>query len=157
MTEGRSGTGIAPVRKTVEVAIPVEEAFRVFTEEMGEWWPVETHSVAREGGVRVVVEPREGGRVYEESRAGATAVWGTVVAWDPPARFAMTWHPGRTPDTAQRVDVRFEGADGGTRVELVHTGWEALGPRASEVRGKYEEGWTPVLGGYRSRAVAGAA
>ena len=31
---------IAPVRKSVVVDAPVEHAFRVFTERIGEWWPV---------------------------------------------------------------------------------------------------------------------
>jgi hypothetical protein len=44
--------------------------------------------------------------------------------------------------------VRFSAEGSGTRVELVHTGWERLGERAGEVRARYDTGWEPVLGSY---------
>ena len=36
--------------------------------------------------------------------------------------------------------------DGGTRVELVHTGWERRGEQALEAMKGYDEGWEVVLG-----------
>ena len=40
----------------------------------------------------------------------------------------MTWHPGRDEKTAQELSVRFVPEAGGTRVAVVHTGWERVGP-----------------------------
>jgi hypothetical protein len=60
----------------------------------------------------------------------------------------FSWHPGRDPDTAQEVEVRFEPAEGGTRVELIHRGWEVLGPEAEQLREDYEGGWERVLKHY---------
>ena len=78
------------------VDAPVEHAFRVFTERLGEWWPVKTHSVAQENAETVVLERREGGRFYERTRDGNEHLWGTVTdasgkataaarPWDGPA------------------------------------------------------------------------
>ena len=35
---------IEPIRRSVTVAREAEQAFRIFTEEMGSWWPVERFS-----------------------------------------------------------------------------------------------------------------
>jgi hypothetical protein len=71
----------------------------------------------------------------------------------------MTWHPGRPASTAQKVEVRFfAAADGaGTRVELEHRSSEALGDRAADQRGNYNNGWNTVLGFYVAKAEQGSA
>lgn len=69
-------------------------------------------------------------------------------------RVAFSWHPGRTSDTAQRVEVTFEADGEHTRVTLVHTGWETLGDAAAETRDGYGSGWVPVLEGDRE-SIAG--
>ncbi len=82
------------IRKSVVVSCSVEHAFRVFTEGIGGWWPFEGHSLFGEDRAGVVFEGQVGGRVYEVSESGEEGLWGTLTAWDPPHRFAMTWHPG---------------------------------------------------------------
>ena len=48
-------TGLG-LRKQILVKAPQAEAFRLFTEGIGEWWPLHTYSVhedrSRPGGVR---------------------------------------------------------------------------------------------------------
>jgi uncharacterized protein YndB with AHSA1/START domain len=134
------------LRKTIEVAAAPDRAFRLFTEGMAGWWPVRTHSVGEDRAETVIFEPGVGGRIYERTLDGDEHVWGTVTAWEPPGRVVFTWHPGRGPDTEQDVEVRFEPSGTGTRVELVHTGWERLGDRAAAVRENYDGGWDIVLG-----------
>jgi uncharacterized protein YndB with AHSA1/START domain len=85
-----------------------------------------------------------GGRIYEHA-GDRVCEWGRVVAWQPPHRVVLSWHPGREPSTAQEVEVTFETDPGGTRVRLVHRGWEALGRAAMETRKSYESGWVGVL------------
>jgi uncharacterized protein YndB with AHSA1/START domain len=141
-----------PVRKTVRVTAPPARAFRRFTEEMGTWWPLRSHSVGQADAETVTMEPRLGGRIVEHIRGGRQAVWGTVTAWDPPRRVAFTWHPGRAPDTAQDVEVRFTADGTGTRVELEHRGFERLGPTLGrKARRGYPLGWEYVLGRYAGR------
>ena len=123
-----------PVLRAALVRCDADEAFAAFTDRMGAWWPLPTHGVfgARAGGVAF-----DGGRLVERSVDGEEAVWGEVLAWEPPHRLVVTWHPGRGADEASEVEVRFLPGDGGTRVELEHRGWERFGEDAVRRRRGY--------------------
>src|SRR5262245_30868377 len=108
-----------PLHKTVTVPWSQERAFHRFTSEIGSWWPLKTHSVGGEQSVHCVFEGRVGGQIYEETRDGTRHVWGTVLEWEPPARAVFTWHPDRTPDVAQNIEIRFTPDGNGTRLELI--------------------------------------
>ena len=76
-------------------------------------------------------------------------------AWEPGRRVAFSWHPGRDPAGAQWIEVAFRANPAGTRVTLVHGGWEALGERATVSREAYRNGWPTVFGQrYREYCVA---
>jgi uncharacterized protein YndB with AHSA1/START domain len=142
-----SNGGLAPLRKSVRVKGSVEAAFRLFTEGLGRWWPLASHSVCQDDAVACFMEGGVGGRLFERDRAGREHVWGTITAWEPPRRLVFTWHPGRGAESAQDVELRFADAGGGmTLVELIHTGWERLGETAAETRERYDQGWAFVLG-----------
>jgi uncharacterized protein YndB with AHSA1/START domain len=142
--------------KTVTVDLPLEEAFRLYTEGIASWWPHATHSVEEERVETVVFEAGDGGRIYEQTKTGEEHVWGTVREWDPPSRIVHSWHPGRGADSAQEVQITFEPDDSGTRVELVHAGWERIGDRAAEMFSNYDSvsGWDLVLYKYVEQANA---
>jgi Activator of Hsp90 ATPase homolog 1-like protein len=140
------------IRKSVEVRVIAETAFRVFTAELGSWWPIETKSVSQEEEETVVVEPAVGGRVYERARSGEEHLWGEVLIWEPTTRFAFSWHPGRALETAQEVDVRFTPVEGGTRVELEHRGWERLVGPEGEIPNHFDSGWDAALASYINHA-----
>lgn len=139
----------APLVKQVTVPWPVEVAFRRFTHGIHDWWPLTTHSVFRERAKACTIEVTPGGRFYETSESGEESVWGTVLEVDEPARLRFTWHPDRTPDTAQEVEVRFQAEGTGTRVILTHTGWDKLGDKAGAMRARYNDGWEGVLARFR--------
>lgn len=145
-----------PLRKTITVALSSAEAFDLFTAGIGGWWPLGNYSVGRERAVRCEVECRSGGRVYEVRDDGETFIWGAVLEWQPPHRVVMSWHPGRTVETAQEVEVRFSPAGSGTIVELEHRGWATLGEAAEDTRKEYDAGWETVLGGHFARACRSA-
>ncbi len=139
-----------PVVRTIEVAAPPARAFEIFTAHMGDWWPLRTHSVHGADAVTVRVDGRVGGDVVERSRTGETCTWGTVLTWEPGVEVAFRWHPGGTPQRATRVRIRFEPSAVGTRVVLVHDGWQAR-PDADAARDRYESGWEPVLAALADR------
>jgi hypothetical protein len=143
---------LAPIKKSIAVSIPVEEAFRLFTEEIHTWWPLASHSVGEERAESCVLEGKPGGRFYEVMDDGSEADWGVVLVWEPPRRFVTTWHPGRERATAQKLEVVFTAEGEGTRLELIHSNWELLGERADETRQGYVKGWDYVLGLYIDRA-----
>jgi Activator of Hsp90 ATPase homolog 1-like protein len=145
-------TTVEPVRRSVNVDRPVEDAFRVFTEEIGNWWPLGTHSKAADrDGVEAetaVLEGRTGGRLYERVSDGTEADWGKITVWEPPHRVAFEWHVTGTPT---EVEVRFAPEGDGTRVELEHRGFDRL-ENGSARRDSYHGGWGSVLGRYEEFA-----
>jgi uncharacterized protein YndB with AHSA1/START domain len=136
---------IEPVRRSVELSCSAAEAFRIFVEDIDSWWPLASHSIGQQRAVACFFEGREGGRIYETHDDGSLHLWGSVTAWSPPTRVVFTWHPGRDASTAQEVELRFLPTAEGSRVELEHRGWEALGERAAETRDAYQTGWAAVL------------
>lgn len=139
---------LAPVVRTVDVKADADKAFRVFTERIGEWWPLEVHSIHGDKTETCVIEPVAGGRVYEVARDGAEASWGEVLEYDPPNRVVIAWKPNTEPTPPTRLEVTFTPTGDGTRVQLTHTGWELLGDVAEEARHSYDEGWVPTLERY---------
>ena len=95
---------------TAIVALPIEEAFTTFTENIDRWW-------VREPSTDTVVR-FEGDRLVAASVNGAE-VLATVSEWDPPTRIAMEWNGphGQPGDT---VGVEFHPESDGTRVTVRH-------------------------------------
>jgi len=136
---------VQEVRSSVTVKLPPDEAFRLFTERIGGWWPRDRHSVFG-AEATVTMEPRLGGRVIESSADGQTSKWGTITEWQPGERMALTWHPGDEAELATLVEVTFsEAPDGGTLVDLLHTGWGVHGAEAAASAASYRDGWPTVL------------
>jgi uncharacterized protein YndB with AHSA1/START domain len=139
---------IEPVRKQLRISLPVERAFELFTEGVGKWWPLATHSVGEQQAETCFFEGWVGGRIVEVLKDGSQAEWGRVLLWEPNQTVSFHWYPGREPSTAQQVTVTFREIPDGTLVELVHIGWETLGAVAQARRDGYESGWDYVLGKY---------
>ncbi len=142
-------TALRPIEQEVLVRCPVDHAFTVFTERLGDWWPVGMHSVAAGAGRAVAaaaMEGRLGGRIVETQDDGTRCEWGTITAWEPPRRLVIAWTVSQEGADTE-IEVRFEPADGGTRVTLVHRGWDTAGRR-----GSYEEGWPGVLAAFQEAA-----
>ncbi len=142
---------LAPIVKSLEVRQPPERAFRAFALEISAWWPLTTHSLARpsegERAVRVTIEPRAGGRVFETLEDGRELDWGHVMSWEPGVRLELCWRLNEPPERATRVAVDFEALGaGGCRVTLTHSDWHKLGTEAPARRGSYDSGWVTVLG-----------
>ena len=117
----------APIRQSVHVDCPTEDAFRLFTEKFGEWWPLASFSVSGEEAESCTIEPWVGGKVLERTGSGGEREWGTVIDWDPPRRLEFTWDAGRRSGRDQTVEVEFSVEADGTRVTLTHRGWHLAG------------------------------
>ena len=145
-------TTVEPIQRSVTVNRSVEDAFRVFTEGISTWWPLHTHSIEAmtRGGVptEAVLEPREGGRLYERMSTGEDGYWGTITTWEPPHRVVISWKVNPEAPAPTEIDVRFTEEGEATRVDLEHRGWERLGEKAAEARASYADGWKSVLGAY---------
>lgn len=156
MSQTTNKMSVEPVRKTLTVKRAPAGAFRLFTQEMGKWWPLASHSVGGADAETVVFEEMAGGQIFERHRNGKTADWGAVRLWDPPHRVVFSWHPGRGSDTAQEIEVRFTASGSGTSVELEHRGWEAAGEDAAKIRDNYDQGWDFVFTEKYGKAAGGS-
>ncbi len=157
-----SPAAVGAVRRSVTVALTPSEAFDLFTAGIARWWPADSHAIGTKPAM-VILERRDGGRWFERGPDGSECDWGRVLAWEPPGRVLLAWHldgdwaydpdPGR----ASEVEVRFSAANGGTRVDLEHRGFERQargGEIAAAVGG--ENGWSGILDGYTTTAASAA-
>jgi len=114
-----------PIRQSVRVDCPIEDAFRLFTEGFAEWWPLGDYSVSGDEAASCEIEPWAGGRVFERTRSGEERDWGSVIEWDPPSHLKLAWRPDKPGDRRPSVDVEFQVEADGTRVTVIHTGWDS--------------------------------
>lgn len=145
MTVESFGRYFEPVRKSISVRCSPEQAFELFTTRFSTWWPLKSHSIAQEDAVACGIEPGVGGEVYEIASDGTRCRWGHVLAWDPPRRLTLYWHPGMDAQAGQEVELTFTGTDSGTRVDLEHRNWARLGEQAEAARNGYDQGWESVF------------
>ncbi len=156
--EARDGSAVSalrrpPVRQATMVRASAQRTFDSFVTTIGAWWPVQPFSAGKDRVCAVTVERRQGGRVYETWDDGTEVDWGTLTAWDPPARFVMTWS-----GTPAATEVEFTFVRVGpalTRVAVEHRGWEALTEEqlaedcalpGGYSSGAYAAGWATILG-----------
>jgi uncharacterized protein YndB with AHSA1/START domain len=132
------------IRKSIWIERSPEISFKVFCEDIGEWWP---------GGFggkdsKLCLEREVGGRFYERRADGSEYEIGRVTAYQPPSQVAFTWRaPGW--DVHTQVEIHFRAEGGGTRVELEHRGWEQ-DARTRDARSNYDSGWGKILGHYEA-------
>lgn len=148
-----STDAIAPVRKTRHVPLEPEAAFELFTARMGEWWPLVTHSISGSPAAQIRFEGQVGGRVVEITPDGDEHAWADVLAWNPPDRFVLSWHPNPEPVAASTLEVRFTAEADGCRIDLEHRGWEEFGlEQGRSLRADYEPGWDAVMAPFTTLA-----
>jgi uncharacterized protein YndB with AHSA1/START domain len=132
------------IRKSIKVNCSPATTFKVFCEEMSEWWPGGFGGK----GTKLYLEGRVGGRFYERRPDGTEYQIGRVTAYQPPTFVAFSWRaPSWEVDT--QVEIRFTAEDGGTRIDLEHSGWER-DAKTRDARNSYDGGWVTVLGHFQS-------
>lgn len=126
----------------VTVEVPIEVAFRVFTERFDEIKPRE-HNLLAVPIERTVLEPHAGGTIYDVGTDGTVCTWARVLACDPPNSLIFSWDISprwqleTDPAHASEVEVRFSAeTPSRTRVEVEHRHLDRHG-----------EGWQSMSGG----------
>ena len=145
----------------VSIAVPPDEAFAFFTEQIETWWrrgPRFRNAPGDRGFIRM--EPGVGGRVFESFDDRVVEV-GRAIVWDPPRRLVFEWRNSNfAPAEKTEVEVRFDPTATGTRVTVVHRGWAALRPDHPARHGQPPSAfsrsvglfWGDLLTSYRERA-----
>ena len=136
------------VVRTVEVPVDPGTAFRMFTEEIDEWYERGPYSWNDPG--RAVAIRFERGRLLEVWDDGDAYEMGLVTAWAPGERLAFAYRNVHLPPELEtEVEVRFDAIAAGTRVTLEHRGLQHLPP--DEYERWRRRAWTPFMesfGGY---------
>jgi uncharacterized protein YndB with AHSA1/START domain len=163
MTEQSSSHAVDPnsVRKVVDVQAPLSVAWRVFTHEMGTWWPLAQYKIGKANAVDAIIEPHVGGRWFERGDDGTTCDWGRVLLWEPPSRLVLSWDIDANwqpdPELKTEIEVRFIAAgEDATRVELEHRHLDRYGARRDEMRRIFETDgdWGRLLALFAQAAAA---
>jgi uncharacterized protein YndB with AHSA1/START domain len=146
------------VTTAVEVAAPIEHAFRMFTEGIGSWWDPD-HHILRAELAEMVFEPRVGGHIIDRGTDGSECRWSRVLAYDPPNRVCFSWDINLSweletdPAKTSEVEVTFT-PDGPARTQVVltHRHLERHGEDWEAMRDAVGRGWS--LAGYAEVAAA---
>jgi uncharacterized protein YndB with AHSA1/START domain len=142
------------VHEAVRIRLSPAEAFGLFTEGIGEWWPLdEGYSYGGDRAKEIHLEPRIGGRFFERFVDGDELEVGRVTLCDPPHRIVFSWHD---PDWAgeTEVDVTFTAEPDGTSVSLTHRGFDRLGPEGKDIAARWAGGWPRVMGVFAERSAS---
>lgn len=147
---------------SLRVSATPEEAFRVFTEEIGLWWrPASLFQLTPRGDGELRFEPGENGRLLTTLANGKQFEIGRITAWAPGAHLAFTWRQATfAPDQQTHVQVRFEVVGDDTRVTVEHRAWDAIPPEHAARHGfplqlfqlRLAEHWRTLLGALAQRA-----
>jgi uncharacterized protein YndB with AHSA1/START domain len=126
---------LEPVVRTLSPGVPGDQAFKIFTQRIAQWWPpaftASGHNLAQ-----VILTPQ---RLYEVDLAGNDYQWGTVKVWEPPRRIVLEWTLGLREGETSEVELVFTDEV----VTLAHRG---LGPDRPKFDGV--GGWDVVLTAY---------
>lgn len=127
---------------SIEVDVPQQRAFEVFTGDFGSFKPPD-HNLLAVPIAETVVETYVGGHIVDRGVDGSECRWARILAYEPPDRFTFSWDIGpswqiETDATkTSEVEVTFTAlSDDRTRVEVEHRHLDRHG-----------EGWTAVRDG----------
>lgn len=127
------------VTASIEVDVPIEHAFGVYTEQIHTWWNPE-HVLIEAPLAMIELEPHVGGRIVERGTDGSECAWGRVLAFDPPHRLVFTWDITLAwtlepdPSRCSEIEVTFTAMSAAaTLVRIEHRyldrhgeGWESM-------------------------------
>jgi len=139
---------IAPIHRTIEVAVPPDRAFDLFTRRMHDWWPV-GHSISDDPRVAIELEPRVGGWWGQIGERGSRTQWGKVLAWIAPGRLLLAWQINAEwhydPALETELELTFSPIGMNTLVTLEHRNLERFGESAERMAEQLRNGWPGVV------------
>jgi hypothetical protein len=139
---------------SLRVKATPQEAFDVFTQEIGAWWrPNELFQLTPRGDGELRFEPGEGGRLVATLSNGKMFEIGRITAWAPGEKLAFSWRQATfAPEQSTQVEVRFEPVGDDTRVTVEHRGWDTI-PQEHVARHRFPLGVFQVRQGEHWRVL----
>jgi uncharacterized protein YndB with AHSA1/START domain len=150
------------VRKQLTIQAPVEHVFTTLTTQLDTWWP-RSHHIGKSEQFTAKLEPRVGGRWFEEAPDGSVCQWGRVLVWEPPRRLVLSWDISAEwqfdASLATEVELSLTPlSDRSTRLDFEHRKLERYGEKAAAMHEvfKSEGGWTGILALFAQHAESSA-
>jgi uncharacterized protein YndB with AHSA1/START domain len=143
-----TATPTTSVSVETDVDAPIEHAFRVFTERIGDWWDAD-HHLLDSPIESMTFEPRVGGHIVDRYVDGRECRWSRVLAYDPPHRVVFSWDIGldwqlqTDQDKTSEVEITFTSVSAErTHVTLVHRHLDRHGEGWETMRDAVGRGWS---------------
>jgi uncharacterized protein YndB with AHSA1/START domain len=141
-------TEATTVTTAVDVDVPVDRAFHVFTAQIGSWWDADKH-ILEAPLAQMVFEPWVGGNIIDRGVDGSECRWARILTYEPPHRVVFSWDINPQwqlepdPRRASEVEISFspEGP-GRTRVVLTHRHLDRHGDGWETMRDHVGRGWS---------------
>jgi uncharacterized protein YndB with AHSA1/START domain len=129
------------IEQEVMTDASVAKVFEALTRHLAAWWgaPYLVGDAPRD----LVVEPRIGGRVYEDWGGGNGALWATVTSFRKPVHIEWTGRIGMGGALVGVVGFTLQPTGKGTILKLTH---HAAGEVTPETERGYAGGWQDLLG-----------
>jgi len=137
------------ITRSVHLPVAASEAFALFTERAGDWWP---EGRRHTGDPRSAIQFGSDGRFFERGRDGREVELGRVRVWQPPGLLVLDFYMGTDPQHPTDLTVTFVPEGSGTRVTIEHRPTAASDELWNQRAPVFDRSWELVLA-----ALAGAA
>jgi len=119
---------VSAVIVSLRVRATPQQAFDVFTQEIGAWWRTNRlFQLTPRGDGELRFEPGPNGRLVTTLANGEELEIGRITLWVAGERLAFTWRQATfRPEEVTHVEVRFEAVGEETRVTVEHRGWDTI-------------------------------
>jgi DNA-binding transcriptional ArsR family regulator/uncharacterized protein YndB with AHSA1/START domain len=142
MTEQTTLPALGSLQIEQEIAIdaPRDQVFAALTGDVGAWWG--RPYIMSEAVQALVLEPRVGGRFYEDWGGGQGGLWATVTAIKQGERIELTGPIGMGGPVHGVLIFELESRGGATVLKLSH---RAFGAVNQQTQAGYDAGWRDLL------------
>jgi uncharacterized protein YndB with AHSA1/START domain len=133
---------VVEVELEVPIAAAPERVWEALVNETSAWWRRDFLAPNARG---FFIEPRLGGRAFEDRGEGSGLVWFTVVGLEPARSLDLLGHltPAYGGPAMTMVHIELEAKGGKTTVKLSDS---TFGPRVgAELRGSLDMGWKALF------------
>jgi DNA-binding transcriptional ArsR family regulator len=133
----KESCAIAEVELEIEIAAPLERVWQSLTNETTKWWRQDFLVGAAQG---FFIEPRVGGRMFEDWGNDAGVLWGTVIVFAPPKALELLMHltPPFGGPALSMLRLALEATPTGTKLALSDA---IFGRVKADTRNNLSEGW----------------
>jgi uncharacterized protein YndB with AHSA1/START domain len=145
---------ISRLNLEIHIEARPEVVWKALTDDISRWWPAEFYAGGAPGARRFVLEPRPGGRMFEEWKEGGL-LWGNVIGVEPgrTLQVAGIAFPGWGGPNLWLGSWELQEESGSTRLRFEES---AIGRTSEEGVADKDRGWRFLFDGALRAYVEGA-